>query len=101
MSWTDLAARVRKFDIATAWDSVPRHGDPRVREYLSVVQFMVGHSYLAAVNICTDGSQRGDWYTTVTDQNGRQLPVGGNVEWSEIVSNGADVQVATAWEQLT
>ncbi|WP_329405746.1 TerD family protein [Nocardia vinacea] len=100
MSWKDLAARVRKFDIATAWSPVHQHEDSRVREYLAVVRFTIGRTHLAAINVCADGREGGAWYTTTTERNRQQLPFGDRAEWSEIVCNGRDIQMATAWVQL-
>jgi len=62
MAWKDLAIRVRKFEVTTAWSPV-QVGDPRVREHRAVVRFTVNHLYLAAINVCEDLDYRGDWYT--------------------------------------
>ncbi|MFE9327633.1 hypothetical protein ACIHDR_38265 [Nocardia sp. NPDC052278] len=101
MSWKDLAARVRKFDIATAWSPVRQHEDSRVREYLAVVRFTIGRTQSAAINVCADGRVGGAWYTTMTERDKQHLPFGDRTEWSEMVCNARDIQMATAWVQLT
>ncbi|CAM4044119.1 TerD family protein [Nocardia ninae] len=101
MSWTHLASRVRKFDIATAWDPVDPHGDARVREYLAVIRFTIGNAYIAAINIRTDAREDGDWYTTTTEQAEEQLPISRRPEWSEIATTARHIQMATAWAPLS
>ncbi|WP_234391029.1 TerD family protein [Nocardia suismassiliense] len=100
MSWPQLASRVRRFDIATAWDSTDPHGDARVREHLAVIRFAISDTYIAAVNVRADGWENGDWYTTITEQAEEHLPLGDRAEWSEIVTAGQHIQVVTAWAPL-
>ncbi|WP_329406673.1 TerD family protein [Nocardia vinacea] len=100
MSWSALASRVRKFEIATAWAPVDRRGDARVRASLAVVRFSIGGRYLAALNISSNGTEEGDWYTTVTERAGRHLPFGSYAAWSDIAQHGKQIQVVTAWAPL-
>ncbi|WP_425295631.1 TerD family protein [Nocardia abscessus] len=100
MAWSDLAARVRAFDIATDWAPVGKHGDARVREHLAIVRFTIGSNYLAALNIDKYGRAEGDWYTTVTRRTSPRLPLGDLADWSEITEHGTHIQVATGWRQL-
>jgi hypothetical protein len=100
MTWPDLAARVPKFDIATAWAPVDLHNDPTVREHLAVVRFTINRMYLAAINVSDDDSHDGDWYTTINADAEQQLPFGDNDEWSEIAQYGEYIQVVTQWAQL-
>jgi hypothetical protein len=100
MEWHDLATRVPKFDIATAWDAVDIRNDLRVREHLAVVRFTISRLYLAAINVSDDDSHDGDWYTTITHDAEQQLPFGDNAEWSDITRYGEYIQVATEWAQL-
>ncbi|MET9492517.1 TerD family protein [Nocardia sp. NPDC006630] len=97
MVWTNLARRVRKFDIAAEWDLVDGRSDPRVLERRAVVRFTICDMDFAAINIHVDEREDGDWYTTVTEQAEQQLPLGRRAIWSEIVSNGQRIQVVTAW----
>jgi hypothetical protein len=130
MSWHGLVRRVRRFEIATAWDWVqdPRN-DTRVRENLAVVRFTAGgppqpgsspfnvlfqeqpggspfsalflERSLAAVNVCDDEYDvEGDWYTTVTDEVAEHLPLGKNADWSDIARYGTQIQVVTGWAKL-
>ncbi|WP_375481524.1 hypothetical protein [uncultured Mycobacterium sp.] len=100
MSWSDLAARVRAFEIATAWDWVTdARNDPRVREYLAVVRFTIAGLYFAAINVCDESSEAGNWYTTITDELSERLPIGNIARWSEITRYGEYIQVVTAWAQ--
>jgi len=101
MSWQNLASQVRKFEIATTWAPVAGFGDPRIREHLAVVRFMIGDLYLAAVNIRADGRPEGDWYTTITDHTEKRAPLGSRTDWSEIVKNGQHIQIAAVWAPLT
>lgn len=100
MSWTRLAARVRKFDIATAWNPVDPRGDARVREHLAVIRFTIGEMYIAAINVRAAAREGGDWYTTITEQAEEHLPFSNRTEWSEIVMIGRQIQVVTAWAPL-
>lgn len=100
MSWPELAARVRTFDIATAWDWVTdARNDPRVRDYLAVVRFTIAGLYLAAINVCDDHDQAGRWYTTITDELAERLPIGSVARWPEITRYGEYIQVVTTWAQ--
>ncbi|MET7772796.1 TerD family protein [Nocardia sp. NPDC005366] len=99
MTWSDLASRVRTFDIATDWAPVGTHGDTRILEHRAVVRFTIGSNYLAALNI-DDGRPDGDWYTTVTRRDSSRLPLGDLADWSEIVEHGVHIQVATGWRLL-
>ncbi|MCP9624834.1 TerD family protein [Nocardia otitidiscaviarum] len=101
MSWPRLAARVREFEIATAWEPIKPHGDHRTREYLAVVRFTIHRQYIAAINIRTDGRPDGDWYTTITDDAEQNLPFGDYAEWSDIAASGQHLQLATAWAPLS
>jgi hypothetical protein len=101
MSWTELASRVRKFEIATAWDRVNQHGDARVRKYLAVARFTIGDKYLAAINIDAAGREDGDWYTTINERSQQRLPLDSVTRWSDIAENGKHIQVVTAWTQLS
>lgn len=101
MTWQDLAAKVAKFDIATAWAAVDPRNDPRVREYLAVVRFTINRHYLAAINVSDDNTHDGDWYTTISDDAERRLPFGDCTGWSDIARYGEYVQVVTAWVPLT
>jgi hypothetical protein len=100
MNWQDLATRVTKFDIGTAWSPVNLPNDPRVREHLAVVRFTINRLYLAAINVSDDDSHDGDWYTTISDDAEQQLPLGDNAEWSDITRYGEYIQVVTQWAQL-
>jgi hypothetical protein len=100
MSWRDLASRVGRFDVATAWAPVDLHNDSRVREHLSVVRFTLNRLYLAAINVSDDEAHDGDWYTTITDSAEEHLPFGDNADWSDILQYGEYIQVVTTWAQL-
>ncbi|MEU4342211.1 TerD family protein [Nocardia sp. NPDC023852] len=101
MSWTNLAARVRTFRIATQWSPVAPRRDPQVRAHLAVVRFTIGDRYLAAINVCTDGRAEGNWYTTITDRAERTLPFGDYARWQDIAEHGSHIQLATGWSELT
>jgi hypothetical protein len=100
MSWRDLAPKVAKFDIASAWAPVDPFDDARVRQHLAVVRFTINNRYLAAINVSDDDTYDGDWYTTINDEAERQLPFGDNAEWSDIARYGEYVQVVTQWARL-
>ncbi|MFD3707641.1 TerD family protein [Nocardia sp. NPDC058658] len=100
MSWTNLGTRARTFDIATGFAPVERRGDTLTRQSLAVIRFTVGNHYLAAINVCSRGSDEGDWYTTVTDAAARRLPFGDLASWPEIAQHGQHIQVVSAWTQL-
>lgn len=101
MSWKDLASRVRKFELATAWAPVDLRGDSRVHQKLAVVRFTINGLYLAAINVSDDQSNGGDWYTTITDDAERYLPFGDRADWSDICRYGQYIQVVAAWASLT
>jgi hypothetical protein len=100
MTWEELATPARKFDCATGWSAVNQSNDPRVRQRLAVVRFLVSDHYLAAINIAHDGSYEGDWYTTVTQQAGRHLPIGDCPSWSQIGHFGHSIEMPTGWEPV-
>lgn len=100
MGWTNLAARVRKFGIATEWSLIESRQDPRVRDHLAVVRFTIGDRYLAAINVCANGRAEGDWYTTVTDRAESSLPFGDYATWQDIAAHGSHIQLATQWTEL-
>lgn len=100
MTWRDLATKVAKFDIATAWASVDPRDDPRVREHLAVVRFTINAQYLAAINVSDDDTPCGDWYTTISDEAEQHLPFGDHAEWSDITRFGEYIQVVTEWVPL-
>ncbi len=100
MTWEELATPARKFERATGWTAVDPRNDPRVRQRLAVVRFLVSDHYLAAINVARDGSYEGDWYTTVTEQAGRHLPIGDCPNWSEISHFGRSIEMATLWEPV-
>ncbi|MFF2555252.1 TerD family protein [Nocardia sp. NPDC058058] len=100
MAWTQLASRVRKFDIATAWSPIDPRDDARVRVPLAVIRFTVGATYIAAINVRVGGRQDGDWYTTITAQAEERLPLSACPDWSEIVQSGRQIQVVTAWAPI-
>lgn len=101
MSWSALASRVRKFDIATAWAPVAVRGDARSRAHVAVVRFTIAGRYFAALNISSSDSEDGDWYTTITEKAERRLPFGSYADWSDISQHGKQIQVVTAWAPLT
>ncbi|MGS2809918.1 TerD family protein [Nocardia sp. MW-W600-9] len=100
MRWADLGARVRGFDVATGFAPVARRDDPRVRQSLAVVRFTIGANYLAAINICSRGSEEGDWYTTVTESVSPLLPISDYAGWSDILRYGQHIQVVSEWTPL-
>ncbi|MFI2338404.1 TerD family protein [Nocardia rhamnosiphila] len=100
MSWNNLAARVRTFEIATEWRPVDPGQDRRVRDRLAVVRFIIGDRYLAAINVCADGRADGDWYTTITDGAERSLPFGDYARWQDIAAHGSHIQLVTGWSEL-
>lgn len=95
MSWNNLAARVRKFDIATEWSPIDSRHDPRVRAHLAVIRFTIGERYLAAINVRADGREESDWYTTITNQAEHSLPFGDYATWQDIADHGGHIQLAT------
>ncbi|MGA5467139.1 hypothetical protein [Mycobacterium sp. NPDC050041] len=99
-TWRHLAPQVRQFEVVTAWDSVGSR-DPRVRKHLAVVRFSIAGHYLAGVFISHDHSGRGDWYTTISDENDEELPYADWQEWSAIKRHGQHIQVATGWATLS
>ncbi|MGA6207952.1 TerD family protein [Nocardia testacea] len=101
MSWSNLAARVRTFAIATEWSTVDPTQDRRVHAHLAVVRFTIGDRYLAAINVCGDGRAEGDWYTTITDSAERSLPFGDYAHWQDIAAHGSHIQLVTGWAELT
>ncbi len=100
MSWANLGSRVRSFDIATGFVPVDRRGDARTRQSLAVVRFTMGGHYLAAINVCSRGSEEGYWYTTVTEAVADRLPFADYADWSDIARHGQHVQVVSEWTQL-
>jgi hypothetical protein len=100
MTWRDLATKVAKFHIATAWATVDSLNDPRVREHLAVVRFTINSQYLAAINVSENDMHYGDWYTTISDEAEHHLPFGDHAEWSDITRSGEYVQVVTEWVPL-
>jgi hypothetical protein len=100
MTWQEIATPARKFERATGWTAVDPRNDPRVRQRLAVVRFLVSDHYLAAVNIARDGSYEGDWYTTVTQQAERHLPIGDCPSWSQISHFGHSIEIPTGWEPV-
>jgi hypothetical protein len=100
MTWQEIATPARKFERATGWTAVDPRNDPRVRQRLAVVRFLVSDHYLAAVNIARDGSYEGDWYTTVTQQAERHLPIGDCPSWSQISHFGHSMEIPTGWEPV-
>ena len=100
MTWEKLATPAREFECADGWTRVDPRDDPRIRQHLAVVRFMVDRRYLAAINIARDGSYEGDWYTTVTEQAGRHLPIGDCPTWSEISHVGRSIEMPTLWEPV-
>lgn len=100
MSWQELATPARKFECATGWTAINPRSDPRVRQRLAVVRFTVSDHYLAAINIARDGSYEGDWYTTVTQQAERHLPIGDCPSWSQISHFGHSIEMPTGWEPV-
>jgi hypothetical protein len=100
MCWTDLARRVRAFEIATAWAPVELRSDLRVRQHRAVIRFSIVGKYLAAINVCDNSSIEGEWYTTITDDAEVNLPFGDYANWSDIVRYGEHIQVVDEWQQL-
>jgi hypothetical protein len=104
MSWSDLSARVRQFEIATAWTPVAdERSDPRIRENHAVIRFTIGGLYLAAIGIRSEYRQETDWYTTITDDlEGPPIVSFGSsfADWTDIATYGAHIQVVTAWAAL-
>ena len=100
MRWNELAMPTRTFEYVDGWTPVDTRDDPRVRQYLAVVRFIINDQYLAAINIAQDGSDDGDWYTTVTEQAQRHLPIGDCPTWAEISRYGKFVETPTRWEWL-
>jgi hypothetical protein len=49
------------------------HVEACVRENLAVVRFTIAGLYLAAINVCDDNDEDGDWYTTITDEASARL----------------------------
>jgi len=98
MSWKELGPRLSNFDYATSVAAVTQHDDPRVREHLAVIDFMIGDFHVAAINVSNDGSRDGDWYTTIPDVAASSSPIGsGNVTWSEITRFAGSPRVVTSW----
>ncbi|GGN94209.1 TerD family protein [Nocardia rhizosphaerihabitans] len=100
MSWTNLGSQVRKFDIATGFAPIDRPGDTRTRQSLAVVRFTMSGHYLAAINVCSRGSEEGDWYTTVTESVADRLPFADYAGWADIAQYGQHIQVVSAWTPL-
>lgn len=100
MPWSNLAARVRTFEIATEWSPVDPARDRRVHAHLAVVRFTIGDRYLAAINVCADGRAAGDWYTTITDGAEHSLPFGDYARWQDIAAHGSHIQLVTGWSAL-
>lgn len=100
MIWKELATPARKFERADGWTRVDPHDDPRILQHLAVVRFIIDGQYLAAINIARDGSYEGDWYTTVTEQAGQDLPIGDCPSWSEICHFGRSIDMPTIWERV-
>jgi hypothetical protein len=99
MAWDELAAPGRKFEYAARFTAIDPRDDPRVRDHLAVVRFIVAGRYLAAINIADDLSYEGYWYTTATEQIERNMPIACRI-WSEISRFGRSIEMATDWELL-
>jgi len=97
MRWDQLATPGRRFEIADGWSPIDLRTDPRVRQHLAVVRFIIDDQYLAAINIDPYGNDEGDWYTTVTGQAESVLPIGDRPSWSQISSFGKSIQMPTQW----
>lgn len=100
MQWKDIAARVRRFEIARAWLPVDQHGNAQTREQFAVVRFTINGLYLVAINVARDRSSAGDWYTSINDVAEQHLPLGDQTDWSGIVRYGQYIEVAAGWQPL-
>jgi len=98
--WDELATPTRKFECASGWTAVDPRNDPRVRDHLAVIRFIIAGQYLAAINIADDRSYEGYWYTTLTEQAAQNLPIRGQPTWSEIGRFGRSIEMATEWEPV-
>jgi hypothetical protein len=98
MSWRELGPRLSGFDYATAVDPINLLADPRVRQHLAVVCFLLGDFYVAAINISGDETQEGNWYTTIPDVAASSSPIGsGCVTMPEIARWATDPRLITTW----
>ena len=100
MIWDELATPARKFECASGWTAVDPRNDPRVREHLAVVRFTIAGQYLAAINIADDRRYEGYWYTTATEQAAQNLPIRGQLTWSEISRFCRSIEMPTDWEPV-
>lgn len=94
MRWTDLAKRLRTFEVAAGWEPIGRH-DRRLSDHLAVVHFFAGGYPMAALHINDSGYS--SWYGTMTEAMEARLPFYKNSEWSDIAMNSQHHQLVTRW----
>lgn len=99
MSWDDMWAKARNFEIATRWAEVtnPATRDDRLTNK-AIVRFVRDGKLVGAIAIDRgySGSNTRSWYTTLSKNSGGKK-VG---SWSEILPNPQHVEVATGWQPI-
>lgn len=98
MYWSDLSPRLGTFDYALAVDPLNPHNDPRLRDHMSVVCFMLGDLYVAAINVSDKGGIDGDWYATIPDSVDSPMGDGRGVPWAVISRYARHPRVVTSWK---